>query len=873
MSLNSFISIVGASENNLKKVNVDFKINQITGVAGPSGSGKTSLVFGTLYQESKRRFLNSLPSYVKFFGDRPSPVKVDKIFPVLPVFALPQNNPIVGSRHILADILEVTPHAITLFGLNSKEFCPQHSLLLSNKILTHEIIEEIRVNKIADDLTLNFFIGADDYRNYFLNDPLPSRSIAKDSLILRPFNQNDEFWEVTRVKLNKLETLEKKLTPYIGNKNLNIFYGFVKNNNQLAEIKKFNCEEIKICELCDYKGNKVIASQFNPLGALGACKKCKGYGSIFEVDKTKVVDFSKSIKEGGLTLLRLNRFKGLEEEFLKEAIKKNINLNLKIFEQNEDFWNLFIHGNKKFSGLNKIVNYLERKKYKANERIFLKSIQKEVSCDDCQGSRSSQSVLNFGLSLKDNKILFYKDINKLSVFEFHSLICDIEVSQLINNQSLIAFKKIKSNLETAMDLGMGHLSLDRKVKTLSSGEYQRALMVKHLSYEGTGSLFVFDEPSLGLSNEEIQLFFEKLRKLIQQKNTVIVIEHSDLGLSLCDEVIYVGPGSGSYGGEIVKRQNHPKAEYIKSFHKIQSSNSDDISFFQVLKPSLYGKIFNSFRIQKNSINVAIGRSGTGKSSSLINVLANFLSLKIKNETLIHPMGSFEDIVGNHSFDDVLVINAHNTKSNSRSQVGTITELFTPFRKHYLSLTLSKTMSLQDGHFSTNSELGKCSNCDGKGYLVVEMQFLEDVILDCDDCLGIGLKLKYSKIHDGKYSIGEALKVPLDRLFENIRLTPKFQRIIEYTKLLNLEYLSLSRQSSSLSGGERQRLTLLSHLLKNPKESLIIIENISFGLSTRELVGISDFIERICREGNNTVVIIDQHEYFQSKDFHLINFNS
>ena len=257
-----------------------------------------------------------------------------------------------------------------------------------------------------------------------------------------------------------------------------------------------------------------------------------------------------------------------------------------------------------------------------------------------------------------------------------------------------------------------------------------------------------------------------------------------------------------------------------------------------------------------------GASGTGKTANVIKIMANTLHKKLTGEWLEEEEFSVKNVKCPTQFDDVIVIASDLNRFTSRSSVGTITELATVIRKHFLKLPVAKSMNLKEGHLSSNSELGMCPRCEGRGSIVIEMQYLEDIVLECEDCKGLKIKPLYANISDGKMTVAEAYNLPLSQVLERIELTPKFRRVWDYLKILNLDYLSLDRALNSLSGGEKQRIFLLSKLLKNIQNSLLIFENISFGLSERELKLLGTFLEDLIQL-KNTIVIIDSSSHFNN----------
>jgi excinuclease ABC subunit A len=422
-----------------------------------------------------------------------------------------------------------------------------------------------------------------------------------------------------------------------------------------------------------------------------------------------------------------------------------------------------------------------------------------------------------------------------------------------------------------VELGVGHLQNTRKVRSMSSSEYQRLLLSKYLAHEGSQSLFVLDEPSLGLTQRTQEKMLKHLQFLRDQGNTVLLVEHSEYLKEMSDEVIEMGPAAGEKGGEILSQGKYvsPKFNFAKIIMKPSSTNQKK-SFIELRDATIRNLHKAEIQIQKNAINWIYGESGTGKTSFLVNILANEVHKNIYGTRLNFEDYKFKKLKGIDDLEDIILINSSLDKISSRSSVATFTDLGGFVRKYFAGLEFSKKLDLKDGHFSSNSELGQCSSCEGRGVKLVEMHFMEDVEFVCEDCQGKKLKPYYANISDGEITAYEAFSKPISKVLPHIRLTPKGKRIWEYFKILKLDYLSLDRTLISLSGGERQRLQLLSLLDKKTVNTLIIFENLTSGLSYHEFAPLSELLHQLSGSGN-TVVVIDQNSFFDLIADHQIKF--
>lgn len=850
------IEIRGARVHNLKNVDLDIPLRKLVCFAGPSGSGKTSLAFHTLLTESKRRFVNSFPNSMKFFAERPAAVDVDRIFPVLPVFGLPQINPVMGSRTVVSDVMRLTDSLQNLYFTAAKELCPVHECELHIRSMGTQLKEQVK--SIQPNGIYHVLLGPNEYQRVFGEGFIPPRSYSHKRKTIDAFQEEDDLWEVLRFKFENLEALESKWNE-LKLSQFPLQYQIFGPGFKKLQALKFHFE--KVCPECDFESRPApTVSAFSPYSALGACPACNGYGANLVYDEKKLIDRDLTIEEGGLRLLNYGPFHDTYEDLLKILKKKKIPINVPIKKLPKEFFKLLEEGEGKYYGYAELKNYLQSKKYKPSVRIYIRNLQKEEPCQVCGSTRLNQNIHHYKVKLGD-KNWGLNQIMSLTVSEAYEVLCQRRNDLKGHEAHLV--KDICNHLKMALDMGLNHLSLMRKAKSLSAGEYQRLLLIKYLSFKGTDSLFVLDEPSLGLAEKELQKLLDGLQEIIKQGNTVILIDHSEFVQKKSDHLIVMGPASGKAGGELIY-EGKP-TDYFQEKEPVKWDTKKIINktakYIEVTRPETHGKHYPDFKVPLNEMTWVTGASGTGKTSALIKIMANTFYKDIYGEWLEEDEFFVKSVKSASKFEDVIVVSSDLNRFTSRSSVGTVTELSSIIRKHFLKLPIAKSMNLKEGHLSSNSELGMCPRCEGKGVITIEMQYLEDIVLECEDCKGLKIKPLYANISDGKMTLAEAYNLPLSQVLERISLTPKFRRVWEYLKILNLDYLSLDRGLNSLSGGEKQRVYLLSKLLKNIQNSLIIFENLSFGLSERELKMVGSFLQDLVQI-NNTVIIIDASECFK-----------
>lgn len=848
------IKIKGAKTHNLKNVDVSFPLNSITCVAGPSGSGKSSLAFHTILTESKRRFMNSFPNDVKFFWDIPQSADVDEIVPVLPVWGLAQHNPVVGSRPSAVDLMGVGDIFSKLLFQLGRSYCSTHLIPLETVLSTFEMLSYLKEQDLSEKAVIHFFLDADDYKRIHGEDFYPARSFS-DSV--NEFSEDDKYWELFRLRASKVDSMEKKLAEQgLLDATGSVLIYIAENDSK----RIFKITKNKQCKKCgEVEKIKITSpSLFSPFTPLGACSDCSGHGKNLEYDREKIVkDDRLSLKEGAVNFLTYSRFTHLEPVMLREAKKAGFDITKPFRDLSTKVWKFLEQGQGQYGGLFELYEYLESKRYKKNVRILIRSLKTEVLCESCQGTRLKEDILQVRIPIEKKFSL-----GEILLFSFKELL-DLIVRIKKQKEKIDNWKevnKIISSLErilqVAIDLGLGSVRLQDKVKTLSINNYQKILLVKYLSFEGSGSLFILDEASLGLDSDEVKVLWKYLVKLKNGENTIILVDHNDYLLRKCDEVVMMGPGAGHLGGEVTYQ-----GKFKEEKKKVRQSKER-----KVLKTTTISKIcFSSYlneeiKFKSGGITQVRGKSYSGKKDIYIEALGNIASEVLGLDKVSNLEISFSRPKNLFKYDKVLILNSKFNKFSSRSTVGTMIGLTPYIRKHFASLAVSKNLNLKEGHFSPNSDLGKCSTCEGRGVQSVDMQFLEDVQFICDDCNGMKLKPFLATISDGYHTVHETLSSPLSEVLPNLKLTPKGKRIWEYLKILNLDYLSLDRPLSSLSGGEKQRLKLLSELQKEIVDSLIIFEDLSFGLSHREISRLGEFVEGLASKGN-TVILVDENEHF------------
>lgn len=860
--LNS-IQIKGARSNNLKNIDVEIPLNKITCVAGPSGSGKSSLAYHTLYSESKRRFLNSLSNSDKFFWDTPKTVDVDSISPVLPVWGLSQHNPIMGSRHVVSDVLNITSSIQYVFHLLGSQFCPHCSSVLEKKKISVEIEKCYQKKKLNEKDVIHLMINYGDYFDHFNGQP-PVRGLSEEGAIAS-FEPGMDIVELKRFRYKNIKDVESYLSEF--DQQFSHVFTFSEHDKKCHEFR--DVDELG-CSKCSLKFEKIHdLKELDPGSPVGACPSCEGHGATLDVDYKKIVrDYSLSISEGAIHLLNYKHFEHFLPALKKELKSKGFDVHAPFNELSDEVWDIIESPAGNYPGLLALIDYLESKKYKKSVRIYLRGFKSEFTCEMCNGVRLKSAALGKTI-LADKKKINLKKVYSSRIEELHKIFKQI-LKENSKNKATTQIKQAIEHLKMAVDLGLGHLLVSRKAKTLSGSEYQRLLLVKYFGHQGSGGFYILDEPSLGLSEAYQKVVLNYLKKLQDRENTILLVEHSTFFQKNCDELIIMGPGSGNAGGEIIfqgnpKKYKHETEDIVSDkWNKAKSKN-----FLSVNKVKGSYLEEKSFRIKKGILTWVHGNPGSGKTSYMLHGLANSLNYQFEGKYLFDTEVECDEILNADDYEGVHFIDSNLGKITSRSTVGTYVGLLPLVRKIFSSTREAKVNGYLDGHFSWNSSLGQCPVCEGSGVRVIDLHFLEDLEFVCDACEGRKIKSGPSEVKVGPFSYHDIVSRELSSVIGALDLTSKGKRIYDYLTLLQLNYLSLGRSLNTLSGGERQRLKLFTLLQKKIKNSILFFENVSFGISNKEIHNFSFVFERLRNDGNTIILIDSSPEFAEMCDDEII----
>ena len=894
-----YIEIVGAKQNNLKSLNLKIPIGSFTVVCGLSGSGKSSLAFETLFAEGQRNYTQTLSNYARqYIQELPKPL-VKYINNIPPSLALEQKNSVRSSRPTVATLTELADFLRLLFTHLGEVLCPEHQETLcaysphegakkiQNILGGKKGIISIPVNPVTSGLSTaalkkkliqeglcRLWWKKERQKNHFpiirelgssvKNLPKKEFYIVLDRLVFKDLDRlTDSLKAAYKISLqyNRSQLTGKAIVTSMENENLVL-------------------GENPCCLLCayDFPFFPLQTSFFNFNSSLGACPSCRGFGNHLCLDEKKVVPQpAKSLAEGALIPFTMPSTSAELRSLKQFCRSQNIDLHCSWEKlpayQKKKIWK----GSSQFIGVEGFFDYLEKKRYKMHVRVFLARYKSPTPCKKCQGKRLRKEVSFVVFREKNLQKMLSMDIGALREF-FQNL----SLTKQEHKKAGEIVQKIMSILNGLHDIGLGYLGLDRSVKTLSSGEFQRLNLVHQLGLDLSQVLYVLDEPTVGLHSKDSLRLIELLERLRLKGNTVVVVEHDLDVLKQASFVVELGPGSGLKGGEVVfagKKQNFLK--YSSSLTALYLSNKKSkkkISPVKPVDPENY-KYFleisgcNAHNLKNVHLYVPLNRlvtvtgvSGSGKSTlvsqTLYPALARALGKKILQG---HP---YKSLKGVQYLRQVVWIDSSPVEKTKRSLPVTYLKIYDHIRT-LMATCCNKQISsdIKPGLFSLNVEGGRCPFCRGLGYQEIEMVFMDPVRIPCEECKGKRFKPEILNLKWKNKNIHQILNMTVAEAADFYVSYPSIWKPLSLLKKVGLDYLILGQHLSTLSGGESQRLKLAREFLNSHlKNTLYILDEPTVGLHFQEVGLLLKLLEDLIKKGSSVLLIEHNMDLIRQSDY-------
>ena len=876
-----YIIIKGAQLHNLKNIDVVFPRNKLTVVTGLSGSGKSSLVFDTLYAEGQRRYVESLSSYARQFMGKLNKPKVDEIKGIAPAIAVEQKVSSSNPRSTVGTKTEVYDYLKLLYARIGKTYSPISGKQVKSDNVTDVINCLKEQYKNGDKILLLAPITVDK------NDSKDRLGVLKQQGFARIFVKEKV------IRIDEIEKLPSKFDLVVDRivvRHEEDFYQRVADAIEiafyegkgtcslwsLAEEKRVSFSNRFELDGMDFVVPNVHFFSFN--NPFGACKKCEGFGDIIGIDPELVVpDTSRSIYDEAIAPWRGAGMRKFHKQLIENAFKFDFPIHKPYFELSEEHIQTLWEGNSYFTGINKFFKKIEAKNYKIQNRVLLSRYRGKTACDECGGSRLRKDSDYVKVGAHSLSTLLHLSIDDLGDF-FNHLQLDAHDTKVAER----ILKEITSRIQFIKDVGLGYLNLNRKANTLSGGESQRINLATSLGSALVGSMYILDEPSIGLHSRDNDRLIKVLKKLRDLGNTVIVVEHDEEIMHAADTIVDMGPEAGIYGGEIVSVG--PLADIIKS-ESLTAKYLRGEMFIPVptKRRKKSGEIILSGCRENNLKNIKVsfplgcmtvvtGVSGSGKST---------LVKKILYPSLQREKGIFNDKPGQYDqlkapiekINSVEFVDQNPIGRSSRSNPVTYIKAYDEIRTLFASQSLSKNRGYQAKHFSFNVDGGRCEHCKGDGNTTIEMQFMADVVLECEHCKGKRFKKEILEVKYGGLSLDALLEMSVDEAIDFFKKENhnKMVQKLKPLQAVGLGYVALGQPSTTLSGGEAQRIKLASFIGRGTTRDKIvfIFDEPTTGLHFHDINKLLLSFNALIDQGHTVIVVEHNLELIKCAD-HIID---
>ncbi|WP_291859540.1 excinuclease ABC subunit UvrA [Marinilabilia sp.] len=885
-----YISIKGARVHNLKNINLDIPRNQFIVITGVSGSGKSSLAFDTLYAEGQRRYVESLSSYARQFLGRLDKPEVDYIKGIPPAIAIEQKVNTRNPRSTVGTSTEIYDYLKLLYARIGRTFSP----VSGKEVKKHQVDDVIDfVNQYKESTKMAILARIVTPEN---------RSCADHLSILQQQGFSRVESEGKFLRIEELLTDEKLLgecrdTNLVIDR-ISVLKDNEDNESRMADsiqtafyegrgeclIKVFLEDSLKTYSFSNhFEADGIIFEEptehtFSFNNPIGACPTCEGFGNVIGIDEDLVIpNKNLSIYDDAIACWRGEKMGEWKNVLVNNAHKFDFPVHKPYYELTQEQRQLLWKGNRYFHGLNKFFKHLEAKQYKIQFRVMLSRYRGKTTCPDCQGTRLKKEAMYVKVNGKSIHELVLMPVSELAVFFDQVELTDHE--QKISKRLLI---EITSRLRFLNNVGLGYLTLNRLSATLSGGESQRINLATSLGSSLVGSLYILDEPSIGLHPRDTNLLINVLQHLKKLGNTVIVVEHDEEIIRAADEIIDIGPRAGQHGGEVVFQGNFRELEatpeslttqYLNGTRKIEipSSRRSWNNALEIIGARENNLKNLNIKIPLNILHVITGVSGSGKSSLVKKVL--YPALKKIKGGYADKTGEFDLLKGATSaISDVEFIDQNPIGKSSRSNPATYLKAYDEIRKLMADQKQSKVNGLKPAHFSFNVDGGRCDECQGEGTIKIEMQFMADIVLTCESCQGKRFKPEVLDIAYRGKNIHDILEMTVNQSIDFFkeaegnterRIANKLQPLAD----VGLGYVHLGQASSTLSGGESQRIKLASFLaLEKTEPTLFIFDEPTTGLHFHDIQKLLKAFEALIEKGHTVLVVEHNMEVIKSADW-------
>jgi excinuclease ABC subunit A len=893
--MDDFIRIRGARQHNLKGIDLDIPRRRLTVLTGPSGSGKSSLALDTLYAEGQRRYIESLSTYAKQFLERMQKPDVDLLEGLSPAVAIEQKNPTKTSRSTVGTATEVYDYLRLLWSRVGHTHCP-------------ECGRDVRPDTVSSavDRVLELPSGT----RFQVTFPLPRSERVTHALVVSNLRamgfvrvladgvsidlsgedagvdlsaSTEILVSVDRLKVDPKE--RGRLADSLGT-------AFVEGDGEAIVVlhepaqgvaprllftERFRCPDHPDVVFADPRPQ--LFSFNNPFGS---CKVCTGFGATLEYDPELIVsDPTRSLADGAVDPWTKPRYKKERERLRAYAVAKKVSLYSAWETLPYAFRQMVLYGNKKkeFFGVVPFLKSKEKKKYKQYIRVFLRRYQSPKLCSGCQGARLRPEALWVRVGGRT-----IAEVADLPIEDLQAWVHQLELTEMEGQVAETLLRELRARVGFLVDVGLGYLSLSRQTRTLSGGEAQRISLANSLGASLVDTLYVLDEPTVGLHPRDTSALLDLLARLSAAGNTVIVVEHDPQAIRSADHVVELGPASGEHGGRVVfegvpsalEAADTSTGRYLSGRSSVLSSKRRGVNGkLVILKGArLHNLKGVDIEIPLGTLTVVSGVSGSGKSTLVHDVLWRAAERELAGETtakehLGEAVGEYDALEGLEHVEEVVLVDQSPIGRTPRSNPVTYVKAWDEVRKIFAEHPLSKQRGYGPGHFSFNVAGGRCEECGGAGQVEIEMVFLADVFVPCDACGGKRYKREMLDVTIRGKNVSDVLDLTVDEAIRFFIRERKLGRALWHLQQVGLGYLRLGQPAPTLSGGESQRLKIareLSGAAGKKGKKLYILDEPTTGLSGEDVAKLMDVLDHLVEAGNTVLVIEHNLDVIRSADW-------